>query len=50
MIRQGRGFDPRTDHFCKISPFCETVGGLMVSFQFPMANTLSLLLLELRYQ
>jgi len=26
------------------------VGGLMVSFQFPMANTLSLLLLELRYQ
>jgi len=25
------------------------VGGLMVSSQFPMANTLSLLLLELRY-
>lgn len=32
MIRQGRGFDPRTDHFCKISPFCEIVGGLMAIF------------------
>lgn len=32
MIRQGRGFDPRTDHLCKILPFCENVGGLMAIF------------------